>query len=102
MTLPEPQVRSKNEAAERLRRLCLAAIEGDEQYEASDLLDAALAWERRRTEQLAQWISRHYLGSTDGACRECVGDVYGVVDGFQCAPHRARAILTESETSDDR
>jgi hypothetical protein len=38
-----------NEAAERLRRLQIAAIDGDEAFEANDLLDAALAAERRAT-----------------------------------------------------
>ena len=38
-----------NEAAERLRRLQIAAIDGDEAFEANDLLDAALTTERKAT-----------------------------------------------------
>jgi hypothetical protein len=53
----------------------------------------ARAAERKEVERLARWIVSHHVGSVDHACRECVPSRDMVIDGFQCAFHRSRAIL---------
>jgi hypothetical protein len=59
----------------------------------SKLVAEARAAERRAVEPLARWIVSHHVGSVDHACRECVPSGDMVIDGFQCAFHRSRAIL---------
>lgn len=46
--------------------------------------------------KFARWIKNHYIGSVDHACADCVPNGDMLVEGFQCAPHLAHAILAAS------
>lgn len=108
--MTEPQVRSKNEAADMLRTALYdihfeymewsaGNTESHETIAKMDVkadgaimaLDAALAWERRRTVDAAVRYANHGRAPLPNApCGSCV-----------LAADEVSAILTESETSDE-